>query len=290
MSGFNLPGGPLPSGPWHTQIPAPTRPVVGPQYNGAAPNLPAGWGDFTGAQVARPSAEQLAGGHMVLPPRPPMWPDPSGAGPFVPLTQTGAGAPPAAGATPTGYGNPQSGGGQFGAGGQYVYDNPADYVKSFMLQHGADYYKHTPVGDSMYKLLARALPAIFDLTTGGGTLAMDKLNDPSGMLNSIFFGGPGSAFGKMADFGRQGFDALKGQMGDLPVDVQAQLISARSGLETAGMNPFMQAAQENRLARQLGGYKEFEMQNRANPAVAGATSLWDYLINAGLNPFAYGGK
>lgn len=195
-------------------------------------------------------------------------------------------------ANPTpGYGAPQSGGGgAYGGGGQYVFDNPNDYVRSFMQMHNIDPYKHTPLGDSMYKLLARALPAIFDLTTGGGTMTMDKLNDPSGMLNSIFYGGPGSAFGKMADYGKQGFEALRGQMANLPVDLQGQLISARAGLETAGMNPYMAAAQENRLQRQLGGYRDLQMKNRANPDAAASTSLWDYLMNAGLDPFAYGGQ
>jgi hypothetical protein len=271
MSGFTLPGGPLPSGPWHTQVPAPTRPVVGPQYGyDAAPNLPAGWGGFAGAQVARPTAEQLQGeGHMVT-------------GYQEPRSRTNP--PPLA----QGYGNPQSGGGAgvSGMGGSTVYGDPTTYARTFMQQHGFNPYAHTAVTDSMYKLLAKALPAIFDLTTGGGTMAMDQLADPSAMLNNIFFAGPGSAYGKMADFGRSGFDAMKGMMGGMTPDEQAQLITASSGLQSAGMNPFQQAAVKGNLEQQLGGYQDYIMNNRVNPAQA-STKLWDYLINAGLDPFAY---
>jgi hypothetical protein len=266
MSGFNLPGGPLPASPWHSIIPPQPGPVnVG--YNGA-PAMPTGWGDFTGAQVARPTAEQLAGGHTMVAPR----------------AEAGGGG----GATPSlGYGAPQSAGGTgvFGGGGSYVYQNPEDYARSFMSGHGFSPYAHTPVTDSMYQLLAKALPAIFDLAGQGG-LALDQLADPSGMLNSIFFSGPGSAFGKMADYGRQGFENLRDQIGAMDPDTQAQLISASSGLRSAGMNPFQQNAVKRTLEQQLGGYRDMLMQNRTNPAAA-STKLWDYLVNAGLDPFAY---
>jgi hypothetical protein len=268
MSGFTLPGGPLPSGPWHTQLPAPTRPVLGPDYGyGAAPSMPAGWGGFAGAQVARPTAEQLTGGHTMVAPR----------------AEAGGGG----GATPSlGYGAPQSGGGVSGMGGATVYGDPTTYARTFMQQHGFNPYAHTAVTDSMYKLLAKALPAIFDLTTGGGSMALDQLADPSAMLNNIFFAGPGSAYGKMADFGRAGFEGMKGMMGGMTPDEQAQLITASSGLQSAGMNPFQQAAVKGNLEQQLGGYQDYIMNNRVNPAQA-STKLWDYLINAGLDPFAY---
>jgi hypothetical protein len=265
MSGFGLPGGPLPASPWHSIIPPQPGPAnVG--YNGA-PALPTGWGDFTGAQVARPTAEQLAGGHTMVAPR----------------AEAGGGG----GATPSlGYGAPQSGGGVSGMGGATVYGDPTTYARTFMRQHGFNPYAHTAVTDSMYKLLAKALPAIFDLTTGGGSMAMDQLADPSAMLNNIFFAGPGSAYGKMADFGRSGFDAMKGALGAMTPDEQAQMITASSGLQSAGMNPFQQAAVKGNLEQQLGGYQDYIMNNRVNPAQA-STKLWDYLINAGLDPFAY---
>jgi hypothetical protein len=252
------PGGPRPSTPSGTILP-PSGMVARPTPE-----------QLAGAQVARPTAEQLQGGHTMVAP-------PMGSG-----MATGAMA-----ANPTpGYGAPQSGGGVSGMGGATVYGDPTTYARTFMQQHGFNPYSHTAATDSMYKLLAKALPAIFDLTTGGGSMAMDQLADPSAMLNNIFFAGPGSAYGKMADFGRSGFDAMKGMMGGMTPDEQAQLITASSGLQSAGMNPFQQAAVKGNLEQQLGGYQDYIMNNRVNPAQA-STKLWDYLINAGLDPFAY---
>ena len=92
-----------------------------------------------------------------------------------------------------------------------------------------------------------------------------------------------------ADNQRAGFDALRGSIGAMDPDTQAQLITARSGLETAGLNPFLQNAAQRSLERTLGGYRDWGMANRGQPQ-ATSTKLWDYLVNAGLDPFAYGGR
>jgi hypothetical protein len=192
-----------------------------------------------------------------------------------------------AAAPPAGYGPAQSAGGEGGFAGQAVFDDPATYARRYMRAHGFDPDAHTTGTDTLYRMLAKSLPAIWDMMTGGGTMPMDVLADPSGTLNNIFFAGPGSAFGKMAEFGRNQFEAMKGSIPGMTPAAQEALITARSGLETAGQNPYLQNAAKTGLERQLGGYHEFAQANAATPGRANA-SLWQYLIDAGLDPFAYG--
>jgi hypothetical protein len=263
MSGFGLPGGPRPSGPWHTQIPAPARPVVGPDYDyGAAPALPAGWGDFTGAQIARPTEAQLQGGHTAMS-MPPM-----GSG-----MATGATA-----ANPTpGYGPAQSagapGGGPFGAANLAYAADPVTWALNYGRAHG-----HVPgggrtqMGDFLQQLWGNMAQAIFSLAPDLGTL------DPTALMNNILYGGANTMGANAGAFADQALGDLRGKTGSMDESQQLKLLNAYDALKTMGRNSYWQNARENQLQGALEEYKNRNLMQYGAQGQEPPTDLFSFIM------------
>jgi hypothetical protein len=281
MSGFNLPGGPLPASPWHTQLPPAPGPT-GAAYNGQ-PALPTGWGDWAGGMVARPTEPQLnAGGHSMS--------MPMGGG-------MGAGANAAANAqtappvpnpvptTPAGAGNP----GQFGLGGAVYAEDPALFSRSYAVSKGLNPNVHTAFGDWFLNFLQQLAPTVFDLNAGqGGQASRDLLSNPGAVLDKLLYGGAGSAFGNLRGYAQQALQGTGSLLPTMNEQNRTKFLNAVDTLSTLGMNPYMQNAYGNR-------FKDVYLQNQAanQQAVAqgrfgDVQDLWTYLQQANPSFFNYG--
>jgi hypothetical protein len=264
MSGFNLPGGPLPSGPWHTTFNA------APQNAGygAAPALPAGWGD-TGPMVARPTEPQLnAGGHMSMPPM--------GSG-----MATGATA-----ANPTpGYGPAQSAGapgaGPFGAANLAYAADPVTWALNYGRAHG-----HVPgggrtqMGDFLQQLWGNMAQAIFSLAPDLGTL------DPTALMNNILYGGANTMGANAGAFADQALGDLRDKTGSMDESQQLKLLNAYDALKTMGRNSYWQNARENQLQGALEEYKNRNLMQYGAQGQEPPTDLFSFIMGRpGINNY-----
>jgi hypothetical protein len=261
MSGFGLPGGPRPAGPWHTTFDA----APANAGYGAAPALPAGWGDV-GPMIARPTPDQLnAGGHM------------SAGGPI--LTDPTAPPPgqrpvPVPGATP-GYGPPQSAGapGGFGAANLAYSQDPATWALNYARAHGhVPGQGHTQMGDFLQKLWTNMATAIFGLSPDLATL------DPTAAMNNILYGGANTMYGNAANFADQAFGGLQGKMGQMDESKQWELMNAYDALKTMGRNKYWQNARENQLSGALEQYKNKQQQLTATTGAEPPADLWSFIM------------
>jgi hypothetical protein len=257
MSGFNLPGGPRPAGPWHSIIP----PAPGPANAGygAAPALPAGWGD-AGPMVARPTEPQLnawEGHNMVAP---------MGSG-----MATGATA-----ANPTpGYGPAQSAGapGGFGAANLAYSQDPATWALNYARAHGhVPGQGHTQMGDFLEKLWTNMATAVFGLSPD-----LDALGDPAAAMNNILYGGANTMGTNAAAFADQAFGGLQGKMGQMDESKQWELLNAYDALKTMGRNKYWQNARENQLSGALEQYKNKQQQLGA-AGQQPPPDLWSFIM------------
>jgi hypothetical protein len=267
MSGFNLPGGPLPASPWHSQLPPAPGPT-GAEYNGQ-PALPTGWGDWTGGMVARPTEPQLnAGGHMSMPPM--------GSG-----MATGATA-----ANPTpGYGPAQSAGapGGFGLSNLAWANDPASFALQYAQGRGYKPGGHTRMGDFLMKLYGNIASAMFDIAPDLG-----KLGDPTAQMNNLLYGGGGSGFGNIAGFANQALGDLRSQLGGGQMDESQQykFLNAYDALSNLGRNSYWQNARQNQIENALAQYNLRNAQRGAagNPDIP--ADLWTFITGQvpGLAP------
>jgi hypothetical protein len=270
MSGFTLPGGPRPAGPWHTAFDA----APANAGYGAAPALPAGWGD-AGPMVARPTPDQLnAGGHtaMSMPPLD---------------TQTGYGAPPRANTptTPTGYGPAQSAGapgaGPFGAANLAYAADPVTWALNYGRAHG-----HVPgggrtqMGDFLQQLWGNMAQAIFSLAPDLGTL------DPTALMNNILYGGANTMGANAGAFADQALGDLRDKTGSMDESQQLKLLNAYDALKTMGRNSYWQNARENQLQGALEEYKNRNLMQYGAQGQEPPTDLFSFIMGRpGVNTY-----
>jgi hypothetical protein len=260
MSGFNLPGGPRPAGPWHSQLPPAPGPT-GAEYNGQ-PALPTGWGDWSGGMVARPTEPQLnawEGHNMVAP---------MGGG-----MATGATA-----ANPTpGYGPAQSAGapgaGPFGAANLAYAADPVTWALNYGRAHG-----HVPgggrtqMGDFLQQLWGNMAQAIFSLAPDLGTL------DPTALMNNILYGGANTMGANAGAFADQALGDLRDKTGSMDESQQLKLLNAYDALKTMGRNSYWQNARENQLQGALEEYKNRNLMQYGARGQEPPTDLFSFIM------------
>jgi hypothetical protein len=256
MSGFNLPGGPRPAGPWHTAFDA----APANAGYGAAPALPAGWGD-AGPMVARPTPDQLnAGGHGMS--------APMGSG-----MATGATA-----ANPTpGYGPAQSAGapaaGPFGAANLAYAADPVTWALNYGRAHG-----HVPgggrtqMGDFLQQLWGNMAQAIFSLAPDLGTL------DPTALMNNILYGGANTMGANAGAFADQALGDLRDKTGSMDESQQLKLLNAYDALKTLPRNAYWQNARENQLQGALEEYKNRNLMQYGAQGQEPPTDLFSFIM------------